>query len=653
VQINMASPSPPLRLTPSEGYRAWADSYDREANPMLSLEGRILRPLLPTVTGLDVVDFGCGTGRWLNALKDAGARSLFGVDPSQEMLDHARTKLGEVARLVCADDSNLQAAGASADLVLCNFVLSYITDAEQLLEIARRILRPGGSLFLTDVHPETAAALNWRRGVNVENEFKEIQTINRTIADVIALCKKADLELRLHLEPKFGDEEGIIFQQNGKHGYFDEIRERPAIYLLQLIAPEIQKKSSSRKAQRGIAQRIRSARFALGPSDSACGEIHIGNASIEAIGCIASRNAWSPQESGLNLEGYLILPGLINAHDHLEFALFPRLGKGGYQNFMEWAEDIHRFHAAEIARHRQVPKHVRLWWGGIRNVLCGATTVCHHNPYERVFSDEFIVRVLKDYEWAHSLQLEPDAARKKNYGSQGRPFFIHLAEGIDAQASKEIFDLHDAGALDADTVVIHGLALCAQGSELLRAAGAGLIWCPSSNLFLFGKSMSPTEIRQFPKVSLGSDSPLTAQGDLLDEISCAHQFMETPSDELYGYVTQQPACLLALKNGEGTIRIGGVADLIATRDTGLTPADTLSTLSYRDIELVLLAGRVQLASAEMKRRLPAGACKELQPLSIEGIVRWIRAPLNWLFEETQARLHGDIYLGGRQVSLGS
>jgi hypothetical protein len=43
----------------------------------------------------------------------------------------------------------------------------------------------------------------------------------------------------------------------------------------------------------------------------------------------------------------------------------------------------------------------------------------------------------------------------------------------------------------------------------------------------------------------------------------------------------------------------------------------------------------------------------LQPLSIEGIVRWIRAPLNWLFEETQARLHGDIYLGGRQVSLGS
>jgi len=29
----------------------------------------------------------------------------------------------------------------------------------------------------------------------------------------------------------------------------------------------------------------------------------------------------------LDLEGLQVLPGLINAHDHLEFALFPRLGQ--------------------------------------------------------------------------------------------------------------------------------------------------------------------------------------------------------------------------------------------------------------------------------------------------------------------------------------
>lgn len=93
--------------------------------------------------------------------------------------------------------------------------------------------------------------------------------------------------------------------------------------------------------------------------------------------------------------------------------------------------------------------------------------------------------------------------------------------------------------------------------------------------------------------------------------------------------------------------------MIAVRDTALTPAETLPTLSYRDIELVLLAGRVQLASAEMKQRLPPAAHNGLQPISVEGVVRWIRAPLDWLFEETQAHLQGDIYLGGKQVRRGS
>ena len=648
----MASLSPTSCLSAAEGYRAWADSYDQEANPLLSLEQRILVRLLPPVAGLEVVDIGCGTGRWLQVLKSSGARRLVGLDPSPEMLAHAKNKLSDAATLVCSDYPNLPLPDASADLVFCNFVLSYIENPERFLDSVRKLLRPGGSLVLSDVHPETAAALHWRRGVRIADKFEEIQATNRAIADVMAACENAGLVPRLRLEPVFGDEERSIFCANGKQEYFDQICKRPAIVLLQATRAEQHGKIASKKAHRAVVRSIRGARLALGPSDATRGDMQIRNGTVEAIGCLKNDGEPAPG-TDVDLQGYLVLPGLINAHDHLEFALFPRLGKGGYQNFMEWAEDIHRFYAAEIALHRQVPRHVRLWWGGIRNVLCGATTVCHHNPYEPVFSDEFIVRVLKDYEWAHSLSLEPAAARKKKHAPQGQPFFIHLGEGIDTESAKEIFELSDQGGLDADTVLIHGLGLCPLGRELLRARGAGLIWCPSSNLFLFGKSMSPAEIRQFPRVCLASDSPLTAQGDLLDEVSCAHRFMDTPAIELYDYVTQQPARILASRNGEGTIRVGGAADLIAVRDAALTPAETLSTLSYREIELVLVAGRVQLASAEMKNRLPSGACKDLQPLSIEGLVRWVRAPLDWLFEETRARLRGDIHLSGKRVCLGS
>jgi hypothetical protein len=145
---------------------------------------------------------------------------------------------------------------------------------------------------------------------------------------------------------------------------------------------------------------------------------------------------------------------------------------------------------------------------------------------------------------------------------------------------------------------------------------------------------------------------LTGRGDFLDEVRCASQVLQTPSADLYSYVTRQAAHLLNLRNGEGRLSVGGVADLIAVRETGLTPAETLATLSYQEVELVLLEGRVQLASPEVRRRLPSKTCEGLQPLSIEGVVRWIRAPLGRLFGQTEKFLHGDIYLGGKQVCFG-
>src|SRR6202035_3720818 len=126
---------------------------------------------------------------------------------------------------------------------------------------------------------------------------------------------------------------------------------------------------------------------------------------IQSISSDAPRgpNNISPTPAIIDLPGYLLLPGLINAHDHLEFGLFPNLGSGPYQNSVEWAKEIHHSHASLIARHRKVPKPVRLWWGAVRNLLCGVTTVCHHNPVTPELVDpEFPIRVISDFGWAHS-----------------------------------------------------------------------------------------------------------------------------------------------------------------------------------------------------------------------------------------------------------
>jgi len=641
-------------LTPADGYKVWAASYDRERNPMLSLEQRILERLLPPFTGLDVVDLGCGTGRWLTVAKAGGARSLVGVDPSLEMLSCARAKLGKPVKLVCSDYAGALIANDSADIVLCNFALSYIESAKEFLNFVHRILRPGGSLFLTDIHPETSEALGWKRGLRIGNEFQAIRTYDRGIKELLKHCERSQFEQVLLLEPKFGEAERAIFAESGKHQYFDEIREYPAIYLLQVRAGKPVQATSYDKNVPGIVDRICGGRVALGPTDSLAADLSLCGGYVERMDGLAARDAESQHETAVELRGCLIFPGFINVHDHLEFALFPRLGKGGYRSFLEWADDIHSSHADEIARHRGVPKRVRLWWGGIRNLLCGVTTVCHHNPYDpEMFDDNFPVRVLREFEWAHSLALDSKAVFKRKVGDRGKPFFLHLAEGIDDASAGEIFQLQQDGALDENTVIIHGVGLRAKGKGLLRKSGAALVWCPSSNLFLFGSTVSAEEMQGLKNVALGSDSPLTAHGDLLDEVRCALQELDARPTDLYDYITRGAANLLRMQNVGGSFRVGATADLVAVSDGGRSPAETLVSCSYEDIELVIKGGRVQLMSTEMKDRLPQSVCEGLQPLLIEETLRWIRAPLEWLFAETTALLGEDIYLGGRAIRPGN
>src|SRR5258705_13265120 len=129
---------------------------------------------------------------------------------------------------------------------------------------------------------------------------------------------------------------------------------------------------------------LHGARVAQGPDAAVELDLEIRNGKIHAL------RKPSKSARGMDLAGHLILPGLINAHDHLEFNLYPRLGRGPYPNSGAWARDVYHPDESPIREQLAIPKETRLLWGGLKNLLSGVTTVCHHNPRDQpVFDRHF------------------------------------------------------------------------------------------------------------------------------------------------------------------------------------------------------------------------------------------------------------------------
>jgi cytosine/adenosine deaminase-related metal-dependent hydrolase/ubiquinone/menaquinone biosynthesis C-methylase UbiE len=647
-----ANTSTPVAATSArEGFAAWAEVYDNLPNPLLTLEQRFLSALLPEIRGVDIVEIGCGTGRWLDVLASQMPSSLIGVDFSPEMVERARLKMQQRATILMGDATTLPLPDSSADIVLAPFVASYISELDDFTAEIARVARASASVYVSDLHAETGAACNWSRGFRVGKTQIEIPTYSRMVQEVIACFEASGFEVVSLLQPHFGLPEESLFQSAGKQTDFHAAEGRPAIYILQL------KPGKQRRGSRGLRCSTKSnmellgARMALGPDDSAKVRVHVENGLIASLGYPRHRRTGhATPTNAVNLSGYLVLPGLINSHDHLEFGLFPNLGRGPYGNAEEWATDIQHEEKAEIERQRAVPKDVRLWWGAIRNLLCGVTTVCHHNPLApELLEEDFPVRILTQFGWAHSIAMDRDIPVKFQHTARNLPFILHAGEGVDTRSADEIFELDRMRALDDRTVLVHGLALTAESVALLNRQGAALVWCPTSNRFLFGQTHTSEVLARVDTVVLGSDSSLTAAGDLLDEVRLAHSDVGISPAEVYRMLFVRPRAVFRLQRGEGALRPGAAADLIAVRDTEESPAMTVVKMKSWDVELVVIGGRVQLASQRMMAVLPGELTLGLQALEVDGQIRWVRAPLGRLFAGAMPALGSNLKIGKKQV----
>jgi cytosine/adenosine deaminase-related metal-dependent hydrolase len=363
-------------------------------------------------------------------------------------------------------------------------------------------------------------------------------------------------------------------------------------------------------------------------------DILVDHEKISAV-CQAGK---SPEHSqpiasgvSLSLPAAIAFPGLINSHDHLDFNLFPPLGKGGYTNYSVWGKDIHTQHAAEISAVLKIPQALRTQWGLYKNLLGGVTTVVNHGERLVIDGAGTLISLWQNTHSLHSIAFEKHWKWKVNRPYGAKPIVIHVGEGTDTAASREIDRLINWNLFRKPLIGIHGVAM----NEKQAKGFTALVWCPVSNYFLLDRTAQIGLLKKSVPILFGTDSTLTAGWNIWDHIRLARHEELLTDKELFDSLTTTPARIWGLRD-TGAIEPGQYADLVVARPRlgrqGLSERqafDAFYSVDPEEFLLVLQHGQIRLFDATLLESLASAGMETgiYQPVVIKGKRKYVQGDL--------------------------
>jgi len=218
-------------MSAAPAYDLWSRTYDDQPdNPLLFLDDELLDSLLESVDlrAKTIVDVGCGTGRHWRKLLDREPRELIGYDVSSGMLARLCDKFPR-STVYRPDGYLLAATGdASCDLVISTLVLGYLAEIDAALAEWSRILRPGGDMIITDMHPDAAATAE--RGFHHEAASISIRHYVHPLASLQRSAAAHHLDLVRIDEKVINDSIKRFYETANALALFDKVRGTRLMY---------------------------------------------------------------------------------------------------------------------------------------------------------------------------------------------------------------------------------------------------------------------------------------------------------------------------------------------------------------------------------------------------------------------------------------
>jgi cytosine/adenosine deaminase-related metal-dependent hydrolase len=328
----------------------------------------------------------------------------------------------------------------------------------------------------------------------------------------------------------------------------------------------------------------------------------------------------------------VILPGLIDMHNHPEFNIF-----AAWEPPEQFA-NRYRWRGSEIYHQlvrdpqnkllTELPLRTETRYAEIRAIVGGVTAIQGASGKDRSREEALVRNVdLQIFGERHAqamIDLPSKSGRdfdklqtvlKAIESKDVKAFYLHLAEGRpdDKRSMNEFPRLKELKALTSATVLIHGTALTKDQLGEVKDAGAKLVWSPQSNLRLYGvTTLAHEALNMKLPIALGADWLPSGSQSLLAEMKVARQWLheqkfDIEPRKLVEMVTQDAAEIAGLGDKLGKLEPGRPADVLVL-ETRIKddPYENVCQADPSWVELVMVGGDLAYGRQDWIRDMVPG-----------------------------------------------
>ncbi len=403
------------------------------------------------------------------------------------------------------------------------------------------------------------------------------------------------------------------------------------------------------------------------PDQSFDGELLIVG---ENIACVAEDCSGDPDAAAASVVATngIIMPGMIDTHNHILFDIMDEddwVPQEAYTNHDDWPKEA-RYSAMIDAKqwlNHEYGSPINLncelnKYGELKGLIAGTTSIVGAaNPINKVCYRTLtrtIDHTANGLCGTHPPQSCPDKIQANtlfptstsannicdNFNElKTDSYLIHIGEGTDQEARDELENLRTVTTVDGclhdpRTVIVHGTAFTAAEFDVMAAAGMGLSWSPSSNVFLYGSGLDLTKTTDIPlalskgiTVALSPDWSMGGSQNLLDELRFADlvdnsEWSNTLApDFLVAMVTTHAAELLALEDQIGSLQVGMKADVVVLGGDENQPYASVLAATPDKVRLVFVGGDALYGDDQLEPLAPASpGCEAIDICSRDKFV---------------------------------